>query len=86
MIFGQGLDATDAQMKPEDYAQAMLLFDDSTTERLCYDLKAMGQCAIQVVYSIDRTRIVECNHWPVETLRSGKCNEDGEVEFYFYCR
>jgi hypothetical protein len=84
MIFGQGLDASDAQIKPEDYAQAMLLFDDSTTERLCYDLKAMGQCAIQVVYSIDRTRIVECNHWPVETLRSGKCNEDGEVEFYFY--
>jgi hypothetical protein len=84
MIFGQGLDASDAQMKPEDYAQAMLLFDDSTTERLCYDLKAMGQCAIQIVYSIDRTRIVECNHWPIETLRSGKCNEDGEVEFYFY--
>ena len=84
MIFGQGLDATDAQIKPEDFAQAMLLFDNDTTERLCYDLKAMGQCAIQVVYSLDRTRIVECNHWPVETLRSGKCNEEGEVEFYFY--
>ena len=84
MIYGQGLDATDAQMKPEDYAQAKLLFDNDTTERLCYDLKAMGQCAIQVVYSLDRTRIVECNHWPIETLRSGKCNEDGEIEFYFY--
>jgi len=84
MIFGQGLDSTDAQIKPEDYAQAMLLFDDNTTERLCYDLKAMGQCAIQVVYSIDRSRIVEVNHFPVETLRSGKCNEDGDVEFYFY--
>ena len=84
MIYGQGLDATDAQIKPEDFAQAKLLFDDDTTERLCYDLKAMGQCAIQVVYSLDRTRIVECNHWPIETLRSGKCNEDGEIEFYFY--
>ena len=84
MIYGQGLDATDAQMKPEDYAQAKLLFDNDTTERLCYYLKAMGQCAIQVVYSLDRTRIVECNHWPIETLRSGKCNEDGEIEFYFY--
>ena len=84
MIYGQGLDATDAQIKPEDYAQAKLLFDNDTTERLCYDLKAMGQCAIQVVYSLDRTRIVECNHWPIETLRSGKCNEDGEIEFYFY--
>ena len=84
MIFGKGLDSTDKLVKPDDYAQAMLLFDDDTVERLCYDLKAMGQCAVQVVYSADRTRIVECNHFPVETLRSGKCNEDGEVEFYYY--
>jgi hypothetical protein len=84
MIFGKGLDSTDKLVKPDDYAQMMLLFDDDTVERLCYDFKAMGQCAIQVVYSIDRTRIIECNHWPVETLRSGKCNEDGEVEFYYY--
>jgi hypothetical protein len=84
MIYGKGIDASDKLLKPEDYAQAMLLFDDDTTERLCYDLKAMGQCAVQVVYSIDKTRIVECNHFPIETLRSGKCNEDGEVEVYFY--
>lgn len=84
MIFGKGIDAKDKDLKPEDYAQAMLLFDDDTVERLCYDLKAMGQCAVQVIYSIDKSRIVECNHFPIETLRSGKCNEDGEVEVYFY--
>ena len=84
MIFGNGLDATDSLLKPEDYAQAMLLFDDETVERLANDLKAMGQCAIQVVYSIDRSRILECNHFPVETLRSGKCDEDGRVNFYYY--
>ena len=84
MIFGKGLDATDKALKEEDYTQAMLLFDNDTVERLCYDLKAMGQCAVQLVYSIDKTRIVECNHFPIETLRSGKCNEDGEVEVYFY--
>ena len=84
MIYGKGLDATDAELKPEDYAQAMLLFDNDTTERLCFDLKAMGQCAVQVVYSIDKSRIVECNHFPIETLRSGKCNEDGEIEAYYY--
>ncbi len=84
MIFGKGLDAKDAEIKPEEYAQAMLLFDEDTTERLCYDLKAMGQCAVQVVYSIDKTRIVECNHFPIETIRSGKCNENGDVEVYFY--
>ena len=84
MIFGQGLDSTEKLIKPEEWAQVQLLLDDDTVERLSYDLKAMGQCAIQIVYSIDRTRILECNHFPVETLRSGKCNEDGEVEFYFY--
>jgi hypothetical protein len=84
MIFGKGLDATDSLLKPEDFAQAMLLFDDETVERLGNDLKSLGQCAIQVVYSIDRTRVLECNHFPVETLRSGKCNENGDVEFYYY--
>jgi len=84
MIFGKGLDATDKVLKPEDYAQMMLLFDNDTVERLCYDLKAMGQCAIQVVKSIDKSRIIECNHFPIETLRSGKCNDDGEVEMYYY--
>ena len=84
MIFGQGLDSTEKLVKPDEYAQMMLLFDADTVERLANDLKAMGNCAIQVVYSIDRTKILECNHFPVETLRSGKCNEDGEVEFYYY--
>ena len=84
MIFGQGIDATDSLLKPEEYAQAMLLFNDDVVERLTYDLKAMGNCAVQVVYSIDRTRILKCNHFPIETLRSGKCNEDGDVDFYYY--
>lgn len=84
MIFGKGLDAKDKEIDPEGYAQAMLLFDNDTVERLCYDLKAMGQCALQVVYSIDNSRILEANHFPIETLRSGKCNEDGKVEFYYY--
>jgi len=84
MIFGKGLDATNKEENPTDYAQAVLLFDNNTVERLCYDLKAMGQCALQIVYSIDRTRILEANHFPVEKLRSGKCNDDGEIEFYYY--
>ena len=84
MIFGQGLDSTEKLIKPDEWAEVQLLFDNDTVERLGNDLEAMGNCAIQVVYSIDRTRILECNHFPVETLRSGKCNEDGDIEFYYY--
>lgn len=84
MIFGKGLDATDAKEKPLEFARMKQLFSDDMVERLCYDLKAMGQCAIQVVYSIDKSQILQCNHFPIETLRSGKCNDDGEVETYYY--
>jgi hypothetical protein len=84
MIFGKGLDATDAKEKPLEFAKMKQLFNDDMVERLCYDLKSMGQCAIQVVYSIDKTQILQCNHFPIETLRSGKCNDDGDIETYYY--
>ena len=84
MIFGNGLDATDSQEKPAEYAQMKSLFSEELQERCASDLKAMGNCAIQVVYNEAHTRITECHHFPVETLRSGKCDADGEVNMYFY--
>jgi hypothetical protein len=46
----------------------------------------MGQCAIQVIYSQDRSTIVQVDHLPIETLRAEKCNEEGEVEAYYYAK
>tara|TARA_Y100001963_G_scaffold31969_1_gene44126 strand:+ start:2009 stop:3931 length:1923 start_codon:yes stop_codon:yes gene_type:complete len=84
MIFGKGLDATDSNRRPDQYAMMVSLFRDEVVRRLCSDLKLMGQCAIQVIYSKDRSRIVKLEHIPVETLRAEKCNEKGEVPAYFY--
>ena len=84
MIYGKGLDATDSNRKPNEYAQMMSLFNKDCTRKLCYDLKLMGQCAIQVIYSKDRTKIVQLEHMPIETLRAEKCNEKGEIEGYYY--
>ena len=84
MIYGKGLDATDSHRKPEQYAQMISLFKAEVVRRLCSDLKLMGQCAIQVIYSKDRSRIVELEHIPVETLRAEKCNDKGEIPAYFY--
>lgn len=86
LIYGKGLDATDSSRKPEDYAQMKSLFSKDCVRKLCYDLKLMGQCAMQVIYSQDRSRIAEVEHMPVETLRAEKCNEDGEIEAYYYFR
>ena len=84
LIFGKGLDATDSSQKPEEYAQMKSLLKDSCVRKLCYDLKLMGQCAMQVIYNSDHTRIVEVAHFPIETLRVGKANEDGEIDSYYY--
>ena len=84
MIFGKGLDATDSNRKPNEYAQMISLFDNDSVRRLAYDLKLMGQCAIQVIYSKDRKKIAQIEHMPVETLRAEKCNEKGDIEGYYY--
>ncbi len=84
MIYGKGLDALDSNRKPEQYAKMITLFNKDCVRKLCYDLKLMGQCSIQVIYSKDRKTIAQVEHIPVENLRAEKCNEKGEITGYFY--
>jgi len=84
MIYGKGLDALDSNRKPEAYAKMITLFKKDCVRKLCYDLKLMGQCSIQVIYSKDRKTIAQVEHIPVENLRAEKCNEKGEITGYFY--
>jgi len=84
-IYGKGLNATDSNKKPNEYAQMVSLFRKDVVRRACYDLKLMGQAAIQVIYSKDRSKIVQLEHMPIETLRAEKCDEDGNVPAYYYC-
>jgi len=84
MIYGKGLDALDSNRKPEAYAKMMSLFHKDCVRKLCYDLKLMGQCSMQVIYSKDRKSVAQVEHIPVENLRAEKCNEKGEIEAYYY--
>ena len=84
LIYGKGLDATDSNKKPDEYARMINLFTKDCTRKLVNDLKLMGQCAIQVIYSKDRTIVAQVEHLPVETLAMEKCNEDGDIEAFYY--
>ena len=68
MVYGKGLNATDSSRKPDEYAQAITLIHKNCNRRLVNDLKLMGQCAIQIIYSKDRKTIAKVEHLPVETL------------------
>ena len=83
-IYGKGLNATDASRKPNEYAQMITLLNPDMVQKVCYDLKLMGQAAIQVIYNKARTKISMCEHFPIETLRAEKANEDGDIEGYYY--
>ena len=83
-IYGKGLNATNSNQKPNEYAQMVSLFKKDVVRKLCYDLKLMGQCAVQIIYSKDRKTIAQLEHLPIETLRAEKCNEDGDVPAYYY--
>ena len=84
MIYGKGLDATNSSKRPDQYAQMKSLFNNDCVRKLCYDLKLMGQCAIQIIYSKDRSKIVQLEHIPIQTLRAEKCNDKGDIEGYYY--
>jgi hypothetical protein len=84
LIYGRGLFAIDANRKPNEYAQMMALFNQDCLRKLCFELKALGQCAIQVHYSKDHKKIVKAYHLPIQLLAPEKCNKEGEIEAYYY--
>lgn len=84
LIYGKGLDATDSNRKPDAYASMINLFKKECTRKLVNDLKLMGQCAIQIIYSKDRKTIAQVEHMPIETLAMEKCDEEGNVNGFYY--
>lgn len=83
MIYGRGLDATDSEDKPQDFQKMRSLFDKDCMKKVCYDYKMMGQAALQIIYSKDRSEIVEVSHIPIETLRAERAS-GGEIRGYYY--
>ena len=86
LIYGKGLDATDSNRKPDEYAKMKSLFSKDCMRKVTADFKMMGQCAFQVIYSKDHKQITEVYHMPVESLRAEKCNDEGDIEAYYYAK
>ena len=86
LIYGKGLDATDSNRKPDQYAKMKSLFSKDCMRKVSADLKMMGQCAFQVIYSKDHSKVTEVYHMPVESLRAEKCNDEGDIEAYYYAK
>ena len=82
LIYGKGLDATDSNKKPDEYAAMKSIFNDSDLRNVILDLKLLGEGSFQILY--DRGRVVKAEHFPRQTLRAEKMNDDGEIPAYYY--
>ena len=82
MIYGKGLDATDSNRKPEQYAQMRSIISKDCLKSAVMDRKLLGMASLQVTY--DKGLVKKITHFPMQTLRAEKCNEDGDVEAWYY--
>lgn len=82
MIFGKGIDALDSSSKPDQYAAMKSIFSDSCMRKVILDFKMLGEASFQVLYRDGK--VVSAEHFPRQTLRAEKMNENGEIEAYYY--
>lgn len=86
LIYGRGLEARDSNNNIEGYTWMKRLFKPRHLRRASKDLKKLGQCAFQLIYNGDKSKIVEVHHLPAETLRMSPKGDSGEVESFWYSR
>ena len=82
MIYGKGLDALDSNTKTNEYAAMRSIISNVCLKKVVLDLKLLGEGSFQVLYKDDK--VYKAEHFPRQTLRAEKCNEDGEIEGYYY--
>jgi hypothetical protein len=82
MIYGKGLDALDSNKKPNEYAQMKSIVKDSDLKKIALERKLLGMACMQVV--MEKKKVKQILHFPMHTLRAGKCNDKGQIENWFY--
>jgi hypothetical protein len=84
LIYGRGLDATDSNKKPNEYAQMKMLFRPEVLKCVITDYKLLGQGYFQLIYNKAKNAIIRVEHVPAQLIRAEKCNEKGEITGYWY--
>ena len=84
MIYGRGLGATNSSKQIEAWTWLSSSIKKDTLQRVAHDLKLFNKFALQVVWSKDGKKITRVAHFPVDKLRAEKCNDEGDIEAYYY--
>jgi hypothetical protein len=82
MIYGKGISALDANKKPDEYAKMISIIKPNCLKKIGLERKLLGMAAMQVGYEKGKVKFID--HFPMHTLRAGKCNDKGEIEEWYY--
>ena len=82
MIYGRGLKAKDANIKPEDWAKLQSMMRPKDLKRAILDRKMLGMGALQVTYK--KNKPFKVTHFPMNTLRAEKADKNGEINQWYY--
>ena len=84
LIYGKGLNASNASKKPNDFAQMKSLFKPKTLRALALNEYMLGCGVIQCIFDEKHTKVIRVEAVKTKHVRPAKCNEDGEIEAYYY--
>ncbi|NBU82947.1 MAG: hypothetical protein EBS55_15015, partial [Flavobacteriaceae bacterium] len=84
LIYGKGLGAKNSNKNLNDWVRFLSMISTEDLKRVITDLYMLGQCAFQVHYDEKHKAILKAFHMPIMLLRPQKCNEDGEIQNYYF--
>lgn len=80
LIYGKGIKGRNAQI--EDYLYS--LTTDDEIRKIVFDYKMFGNASVQVVFNPERDKVIGFYHLPVDTLRTEKVDENGNIAAFYY--
>lgn len=81
LIYGRGLSATDAGKNIDDWATLMTMVRPEDIKRVIFDRVLLGMGCFLVTTVGSKTKL---SHFPMNTLRSGKADEEGNIDYWYY--
>ena len=80
MIFGRGI-YCENEAEKQGFAK---MLPQEEMKRVAFDLKLYGNCAFQVYWNNEHTKIIKMYHTPVQNLRAEKLKDTPKIEGYYY--
>ena len=84
LIYGRGLAATNSDRNIDAWLWLSTRVTKDTLRRVAHDLKLFNKFSLEIIWAKNGENIAQVNHLPVDKIRAEKCNDEGDIEGYFY--